>query len=89
LSPQLNPERRSTAVHRLDLPPQYHSNVYREAPFRGASENGAARTKAESDDVIAFLKTLADGYGTVPTVPRRTVGASARMTGVRSLAGPA
>ena len=39
-----------------DLPPQYHSNVYREAPFRSVSGNGAALTNAEIDDVIAFLK---------------------------------
>lgn len=45
-----------------DLLPQYHGNVNTEAPF--ASQPGGRPRLSEADirDVVAFLKTLTDGY---------------------------
>lgn len=46
-----------------DLPAPYHANINRDAPF--ADQHGGARpalTSAEVDDMIAFLRTLTDGY---------------------------
>lgn len=46
-----------------DLPPRYHGNVNREPPFDRGPGDKPALSRAEIDDVIAFLKTLTDGYG--------------------------
>jgi cytochrome c peroxidase len=46
-----------------DLPPQYHANVNTsEAPYNRKPGDAPALSNAEIDDVIAFLKTLSDGY---------------------------
>ena len=45
-----------------DLPAQYHGNVNMEAPFGGKPGGKPLMTEAEMRDVIAFLKTLTDGY---------------------------
>jgi len=45
-----------------DLPPQYHDNVNVEPPFDRHPGDPPALTDAEIDDIIAFLKTLTDGY---------------------------
>jgi cytochrome c peroxidase len=46
-----------------DLPPQYQANVNTtEAPYDRRIGEAPALTDAEVDDVIAFLKTLTDGY---------------------------
>jgi len=45
-----------------DLPAQYRENVNREAPFDGAPDGGPRLSQAEIGDVIAFLKTLTDGF---------------------------
>lgn len=46
-----------------DLPPQYQANVNTsEAPYNRQVGDAPALTDAEVDDVIAFLKTLTDGY---------------------------
>jgi cytochrome c peroxidase len=45
-----------------DLPPQYHANVNREPPFNRGPGDKPALSRAEIADVIAFLKTLTDGY---------------------------
>lgn len=46
-----------------DLPPQYHRNVNTtEVPYNRRPGDDPALTDAEIDDVIAFLKTLNDGY---------------------------
>jgi len=45
-----------------DLPAQYHDNVNMEAPFGGKAGGKPAMSDAEIRDVIAFLKTLTDGY---------------------------
>ncbi|AJG17877.1 cytochrome-c peroxidase [Cupriavidus basilensis] len=45
-----------------DLPARYRDNVNMEPPFGGAPGSKAALSEAEIRDVIAFLKTLNDGY---------------------------
>lgn len=45
-----------------DLPAQYHGNINLEAPFGGKPGDKPLMTEAEMRDVIAFLKTLTDGY---------------------------
>ena len=46
-----------------DLPAQYQANVNTsEAPYNRKPGDAPALTDAEIDDVIAFLKTLSDGY---------------------------
>ncbi|PNG26572.1 cytochrome-c peroxidase [Methylocella silvestris] len=45
-----------------DLPPQYRANINNDPPFGGKPGDKPAMTDAEIDDVVAFLKTLTDGY---------------------------
>lgn len=45
-----------------DVPPQYAKNVSREAPFGGQPGQSPRLDAHEIDDLIAFLKTLTDGY---------------------------
>jgi cytochrome c peroxidase len=45
-----------------DLPAKYHSNVNMEAPFGGKPGQAPALNRQEIADIIAFLKTLTDGY---------------------------
>ena len=46
-----------------DLPAQYHANVNTvEVPYNRLPGDAPALSDAEVDDVIAFLKTLSDGY---------------------------
>ncbi|HEY9344768.1 MAG TPA: cytochrome c peroxidase [Inquilinus sp.] len=45
-----------------DLPPQYWDNINRDPPFDRHLGDAPALTDAEIDDVVAFLKTLTDGY---------------------------
>ena len=45
-----------------DLPVQYHANVNMEAPFGGKPGDKPLMNEGEMRDVIAFLKTLTDGY---------------------------
>ncbi len=46
-----------------DLPAQYHANVNTtEVPYNRRRGEAPALTDAEVDDVVAFLKTLSDGY---------------------------
>jgi cytochrome c peroxidase len=53
-------QRRDTTV--ADLPRAYHANLTVDPPFR-AGANGAPRfTDREAADIIAFLRTLTDGY---------------------------
>jgi cytochrome c peroxidase len=46
-----------------DLPPRYHGNVNREPPFDRGPGDKPALSRTEIGDVIAFLRTLTDGYG--------------------------
>jgi len=46
-----------------DLPPQYQGNVEStKAPFNRTAAQGPVLTEAEITDVIAFLRTLSDGF---------------------------
>lgn len=46
-----------------DLPAQYHANINRDAPFAGQKPGAIPRlTSKEIDDVVAFMRTLTDGY---------------------------
>lgn len=46
-----------------DLPVQYHANVNtKEVPYNRRPGDAPALSDAEIDDLIAFLKTLSDGY---------------------------
>ena len=46
-----------------DLPPQYRANLnITEVPYNRQPGDAPALSDAEIDDVIAFLKTLSDGY---------------------------
>jgi cytochrome c peroxidase len=46
-----------------DLPPQYHANVNTtEVPYNRRLGEAPALSDAEVDDVVAFLRTLSDGY---------------------------
>lgn len=45
-----------------DLPPAYHGNVNREPPFGRAPGEAPALSPAEVTDIVAFLRTLTDGY---------------------------
>ncbi|CAJ0694355.1 cytochrome-c peroxidase [Ralstonia mannitolilytica] len=53
-----------------DLPPQYHANVNMEPPFGGKPGDKPVLSEADVRDIVAFLKTLTDGYRP-PHVARR------------------
>ena len=56
------PVRSGSAAVYDDVPKQYRSNVNREPPFGGKPGHRPALTDAEIADVVAFLRTLTDGY---------------------------
>ena len=45
-----------------DLPPQYHANVSFEAPFNQQVGAPPALSAQDVQDIVAFLRTLSDGY---------------------------
>jgi len=45
-----------------DLPPQYRANVNMEPPFGGKPGDKPVLSEADVRDIVAFLKTLTDGY---------------------------
>lgn len=45
-----------------DLPARYHGNINRDPPFDRKPASAPALSDAEIRDVIAFLRTLTDGY---------------------------
>jgi cytochrome c peroxidase len=51
-----------------DLPRQYRGNINTEPPFGGRPGEKPVLSAAEIDDVVAFLKTLNDGYATSPNI---------------------
>ena len=53
-----------------DLPRQYQDNLNREAPFGAKAGDKPALSESEIADVVAFLKTLTDGY-VVPVAAAR------------------
>ncbi len=54
-----------------DLPKKYSDNLNQDAPFGAKPGDKPAMTEAEIADVVAFLKTLTDGY----VVPGTSAGA--------------
>jgi cytochrome c peroxidase len=53
-----------------DLPEKYQRNLNRTAPFGAKDGDKPALTESEIADVVAFLKTLTDGY-VAPAVPAK------------------
>jgi cytochrome c peroxidase len=49
-----------------DLPEQYRDNVNMEPPFGGKPGDTPPLSASEIDDIVAFLKTLTDGYTAGP-----------------------
>jgi len=49
-----------------DLPARYRDNVNTEPPFGGKPGDAPAMSAAEIDDIVAFLRTLTDGYRAAP-----------------------
>jgi cytochrome c peroxidase len=49
-----------------DLPARYRGNVNKEAPFGGKLGDAAVLSDSDIDDMVAFLKTLTDGYRPTP-----------------------
>ena len=45
-----------------DLPARYLNNINMEPPFGGRPGDPARLTESDIDDIVAFLKTLTDGY---------------------------
>jgi cytochrome c peroxidase len=53
-----------------DLPAQYRGNINTEPPFAPRPDGKPRLNEAEIDDMVAFLRTLSDGYTARPTRPR-------------------
>jgi cytochrome c peroxidase len=49
-----------------DLPEKYWDNINNEPPFGGKPGDKPPLSPVEIDDIVAFLKTLTDGYKPVP-----------------------
>ena len=46
-----------------DLPAKYQANIEKvKAPFNRVATDGPALTEPEVNDIVAFLRTLSDGY---------------------------
>lgn len=57
------PKTRAGKVAKFDdLPARYHGNVNMEPPFGGKAGGKPAFSERDIDDMLAFLKTLNDGY---------------------------
>ncbi len=54
-----------------DLPARYRGNVTHEPPFSGSAAGRPAFSDAEAADIIAFLRTLTDGFSPSASTPRR------------------
>ncbi len=52
-----------------DLPAPYRDHVNQDAPFKPLPGNKPRLSEREIQDLMAFLNTLSDGYGTPPTRP--------------------
>jgi cytochrome c peroxidase len=59
-----------------DLPPQYRANVNMEPPFGGKPGDTPVLSEADVRDIVAFLKTLSDGYRPVRTAQSGAQGGS-------------
>jgi cytochrome c peroxidase len=69
-----------------DLPPQYRANINRDPPFEGQKPGARPRLdRGEIDAVVAFLKTLTDGYlAENPYRIEREAASRQRVAAVRS-----
>jgi cytochrome c peroxidase len=57
------PRRKDGAIAKYDdLPTRFHANINQESPFDRKSGEAPALSRSEIDDVVAFLRTLTDGY---------------------------
>jgi cytochrome c peroxidase len=57
------PRRADGAIAKFDdLPAQYHQNINSDPPFGGKPGDAPALSKAEIDDIAAFLEILTDGF---------------------------
>jgi cytochrome c peroxidase len=54
-----------------DLPARYRGNVTHDAPFAGSVPEQPAFSDSEAADIIAFLRTLTDGYMPAARQPHR------------------
>jgi cytochrome c peroxidase len=57
-----------------DLPAAYLDNLNQDAPFGQQPGDKPRLTEAEVQDIVAFLKTLSDGY----VVPKKGAAVAAR-----------
>jgi cytochrome c peroxidase len=55
-------DERGEAIRFNDLPPPYRANVENDPPFGGHPGDPPPLSKSEIDDIVAFLRTLTDGY---------------------------
>jgi cytochrome c peroxidase len=53
-----------------DLPVPYRANINRDVPFKPKANASSRLTATEIDDVVAFLKTLTDGYNVEKSAAR-------------------
>ncbi|MCT7318317.1 cytochrome-c peroxidase [Ralstonia sp. CHL-2022] len=74
---QWYPRKADGAVDKFDdLPPQYRANVNMEPPFGGKPGDKPVLSEADVRDIVAFLKTLTDGYRPVRTAQSGAPGGS-------------
>lgn len=52
-----------------DLPAGYHANVEMDVPFGQPAGTEGSLSEADIDDLVAFLGTLTDGFGTTEAAP--------------------
>lgn len=58
------PRKPDGSVHKFDdLPAVYHANLNLDPPFDRHPGEAPALSETEIDDVVAFMRTLTDGYG--------------------------
>ena len=55
-------DERGEAIRFNDLPAPYRANVENDPPFGGHPGDPPPLSKSEIDDIVAFLRTLTDGY---------------------------
>lgn len=58
-------DRKGVPIKYNDLPPQHRANVNNDPPFLPLPGNKPRLNDREIDDIVAFLRTLTDGYVTV------------------------
>ena len=66
-----------------DLPPAYRDNVNSEVPFKPTDQHRPRLDEREIDDLIAYLKTLTDGYGVPKKKAASLTGGSPSQAGTK------